>query len=90
MTVTVHCGDKIIKTEADVGAKLSNAVFNAVGVLPDMPCGGAGTCGKCRVQILNGDLNSSRSFYINDVEYNEGWRLACTSRIKEDVILYIK
>jgi len=51
MTVTVHCGDKIIKTEADVGAKLSNAVFNAVGVLPDMPCGGAGTCGKCRVAL---------------------------------------
>lgn len=56
----------------------------------DISCMGNGTCGKCRVQILKGDLNSSKSFYINDVEYNEGWRLACTSRVKEDVILYIK
>ena len=51
MTVTVHWGDKIIKTEAAKGTKLSDAVFEAAGVLPDMPCGGAGTCGKCRVAL---------------------------------------
>ena len=56
----------------------------------DISCMGNGTCGKCRVQILKGSLNSSKSFYINDVEYSEGWRLACTSRVNDDVILYIK
>ena len=56
----------------------------------DISCMGNGTCGKCRVQILKGNLKSSKSFYINDVEYSEGWRLACTSRVIEDVILYIK
>jgi len=56
----------------------------------DISCMGNGTCGKCRVQILKGDLKSSKSFYINDVEYSEGWRLACTSRVIDDVILYIK
>ncbi|MBR6766466.1 MAG: 2Fe-2S iron-sulfur cluster binding domain-containing protein [Clostridia bacterium] len=56
----------------------------------DISCMGNGTCGKCRVQILKGSLKSSKSFYINDVEYSEGWRLACTSRVIDDVILYIK
>lgn len=56
----------------------------------DISCMGNGTCGKCRVQIIKGDLYSSKSFYIHDVEYGEGWRLACTSRVKEDVILYVK
>ena len=49
------------------------------------PCAGSGSCGKCRVRILKGSLDSSPSFYIHDVEYEEGWRLACTSRICGDV-----
>lgn len=56
----------------------------------DVSCMGNGTCGKCLVKILHGDLNSSKSFYINDVDYADGWRLACTSRINEDVVLYVK
>ena len=54
------------------------------------PCDGNGSCGKCRVQILKGTLNASRSFYIADVEYEEGWRLACTARVAGDATLLVK
>lgn len=53
------------------------------------PCSGLGSCGKCRVQIVSGELNSPKSFYITDVEYEEGWRLACTSKISGDVTIRI-
>ena len=66
------------------------AVAKRARVPLDAPCAGNGTCGKCKVRIMKGRLDSSKSFYINDVEYEEGWRLACTSRIIDDVILYIK
>ena len=56
----------------------------------DAPCMGNGSCGKCRVRIMQGNMQSSKSFYIDDVEYREGWRLACTSRVTEDVVLYVK
>jgi Na+-transporting NADH:ubiquinone oxidoreductase subunit NqrF len=42
------------------------------------------------VRIVSGDLDSSKSFYINDIDYEDGWRLACTSRVKEDVVVFVK
>lgn len=54
------------------------------------PCDGNGSCGQCRVRLLEGGLRAPRSFYISDVEYDEGWRLACTARVDGDAILLIK
>lgn len=79
--------------EICVAAENNENVFSAAKrarVPLDAPCAGNGSCGKCKVRVLKGKLDSSRSFYIDDVEYEEGWRLACTSRIIDDVILYIK
>ena len=56
----------------------------------DAPCAGLGACGRCRVRILSGELDSSPSFYISDVEYQEGWRLACTSRVNGDVRILVE
>ena len=54
------------------------------------PCSGNGSCGKCLVRIVSGDLDSSKSFYINDIDYEDGWRLACTSRVCGDVTVWVK
>ena len=42
------------------------------------------------MQILSSDLDASKSFYISDVDYEEGWRLACTARVCQDVTLWVK
>jgi uncharacterized 2Fe-2S/4Fe-4S cluster protein (DUF4445 family) len=52
------------------------------GVALDAPCGGRGTCGKCRVKILSGAVSEdgpSAEGVITDQDYNKGWRLACQS-----------
>jgi len=66
------------------------AVARRAGIAINAPCSGYGSCGKCLVRIVSGDLDSSKSFYITDVDYEEGWRLACTSRVAQDVTLWVK
>jgi Na+-transporting NADH:ubiquinone oxidoreductase subunit NqrF len=50
-----------------------------VGLVIDTPCGGAGTCAKCRVQISPGAGNPTgadcRAF--SEDELKNGWRLQC-------------
>lgn len=52
------------------------------GVAIDSTCGGHGTCRKCRVRVLAGDVPPSnldlRAFGV--AEIREGWRLACRDR----------
>lgn len=76
--------DDPIAVPAQEGENLLKVAKRA-GVPIGAPCSGLGSCGKCRVRILAGTLSASPSFYISDVEYKEGWRLACTSRINGDV-----
>lgn len=80
--------DAPIFVQAKEGENLMQAAKRA-GIPLNTDCSGAGTCGRCRVRIVRGALASSKSFYIDDVEYDQGWRLACISRICGDVTLYV-
>lgn len=54
-------------------------------VVIDAPCSGNGSCGKCRVQLMSGDLKSRKSLHLDDAAFNDGWRLACGSTVIGDV-----
>lgn len=56
-----------------------------VNVAIDAPCSGNAACGKCRVKLLEGDLDAQRTRHLSESEYAEGWRLACVSRPVSDV-----
>ncbi|GHV73321.1 ferredoxin [Spirochaetia bacterium] len=59
------------------------------GVDIDAPCSGNGTCGKCRVKLLEGTVEGEVPRHISPEEYTGGWRLACgikpTSDLKVEV-----
>ena len=47
-------------------------------------CGGAGTCGQCRVQIVAGEVtaaNATERDYFSTEQLESGWRLACQAFI---------
>lgn len=55
-------------------------------------CGGAGTCGRCRVQVLEGQVSAPTADEIRvlgSAVVNSGMRLACQSRILGDVRLFV-
>jgi len=74
--------------EAAPSQNLLDVARNA-NVSIDAPCGGNGNCGKCRVRLLEGELDSDRSRHISEEEYANGWRLACVSRVKGDAVIEI-
>ena len=59
------------------GTTLFNAAHWA-GLPIESTCGGRGTCGKCSVQILDGEAELSLADYRHLADkLEDGWRLSC-------------
>lgn len=73
-----------VQVEAKNGESLLTVIRGA-GIFIDAPCNGNGSCGKCKVKILQGQVNSSKSNHITEEELAQGYVLACCSTITGDV-----
>ncbi len=75
-------GEKTIKTP--VGAKLLMALANN-HLFVSSACGGGGTCGQCKVKVLEGggELLPTEAGHISKREAREGERLSCQVTVKQ-------
>lgn len=83
----------------DTNNELTTEQYDWVRVfdLPDVaeqitnsPCGGEGTCGKCRVLILMGECQPptpEEYAWLNEAELEQGIRLACFCQIRGNIKL---
>ena len=56
----------------------------------DLPCGGKGTCGKCIVRILKGDVDSDSLGVLLPSTMSEGFVLACKTKVLNfDIVVEI-
>ncbi|MBP3683478.1 MAG: DUF4445 domain-containing protein [Oscillospiraceae bacterium] len=55
----------------------------------DAPCSGNGSCGKCRVKLVEGQLDSLKSRHISEEEWEAGWRLSCNSKVLSDCTVFV-
>jgi uncharacterized 2Fe-2S/4Fe-4S cluster protein (DUF4445 family) len=81
-------GGDVLKVNATEGTSLLFLAQQA-GIAIDAPCGGNGTCGKCKVLVKTGNVAFESSKHINEQERQEGWRLACQSKITEDASIFV-
>lgn len=67
-------------------------VLRDKGSLLDSPCGGNGTCGKCKIQILKGNCQPTQHDLekLSIREINSGIRLACKIEVTEELSIYIE
>ena len=72
ISVSANQGDNLLEV-----ARSSNVAIDA-------PCSGNASCGKCRVKLLEGDLDSLQTAHISQEDYDAGWRLACLATITGD------
>ena len=86
--VTFRVNGSEVHINANKGDKLLSVAQRA-NVAIDAPCSGNGACGKCRVRLLKGELESPRTRHITEEEYVMGWRLACISRVLTDVVVAV-
>ena len=77
--LTVPTGNSLISTLAEQGIHLPSA------------CGGKGSCGQCRCQVLKGGgsiLPTEVGFFTRK-EIQQGWRLGCQCKVKEDLSIAV-
>jgi uncharacterized 2Fe-2S/4Fe-4S cluster protein (DUF4445 family) len=79
---------------AEVRVPSGTPVFDAAswnGIAIDSTCGGHGTCKKCKVRIVSGDVPLSsvdpRAFTTD--ELRDGWRLACRANARGDLVVEV-
>lgn len=90
----VPSGDvKILINDDESLTKLVKPGSTLLGALADhqifLPsaCGGGGTCGQCKCQVLDGggEILPTETGHINRKEAKEHWRLSCQVKIKNDI-----
>ena len=79
---------------AEVRVPSGTPVFDAAswnGIAIDSTCGGHGTCKKCKVRVISGEIPISpidpRAFTAD--ELRDGWRLACRAPAREDLVIEV-
>ncbi len=86
--ININSGEK----ELDVtpGSSLLSTLANEKIFLPSA-CGGGGTCGMCKCQVLSGGgtiLPTEVGFFTRKQQQNN-WRLGCQVKVKEDIEIVV-
>ena len=81
-------GGQSLTIECNPGDNLLELARRA-NVAIDAPCSGNGSCGKCRVRLTSGELDSIKSRHISEEEWELGWRLSCNSRVVGDATVFV-
>ena len=78
-TLEVASGSSLIATLGEHGIHLPSA------------CGGKGSCGQCKVQVWDGGgtILPTEVGFFSRKEIEQGWRLGCQTKVKEDMSLAI-
>jgi uncharacterized 2Fe-2S/4Fe-4S cluster protein (DUF4445 family) len=86
VTITLEpLGEKII---VNAGTPLID-VLHEYGV--EFPCGGKGTCGRCKVRLIEGEMqvDTIHQLRLKKLGLGEDWRLACLCNADSDITLEI-
>ena len=68
---------------------LRQAILDS-GINIESSCGGAGTCGKCRVKVISGKIISERNNSKTGRKNKKGFVLSCLSTVTEDSVIQIQ
>ena len=81
-------GGSPVQIECNAGDNLLELARRA-NVAIDAPCSGNGSCGKCRVKLIEGEVESFPSRHITSDEYEAGWRLSCNCKVISDCTVFV-
>jgi len=81
-------GGSPVEIECNAGDNLLELARRA-NVAIDAPCSGNGSCGKCRVKLIEGEVETIKSRHITAEEYDAGWRLSCNCKVVTDCVVFV-
>ena len=77
-----------VEMDCNIGDNLLELACRG-NVAIDAPCSGNGSCGKCRVKLLEGQVETIPSRHISEEEFEAGWRLSCNSKVLGDCTVFV-
>ena len=82
--ISINNGKKEIEIES--GKSLLNSLHEG-GVMLSSACGGKGSCGQCKIQVLEGggDILPTETVHFSRKEQQDHWRLGCQVKVKDNM-----
>ncbi|MFN8257788.1 MAG: NADH:ubiquinone reductase (Na(+)-transporting) subunit F [Bacteroidales bacterium] len=76
--------------KVNMGSTLLSSLSNSGLFLPSA-CGGGGTCGLCRCQVLEGggSILPTETGFFTRKEQQENWRLGCQVKVRSDIKIQV-
>lgn len=87
-TVSFTHNDKQTPVEVSTGVLLSDAAQLA-GLDIGQPCGGQGRCGRCAVQVTDGNVRRRSTLRLSPGDVEQGFALVCQTVVEGDVSIYV-
>ncbi len=80
----------IINEEKEIETPMGGTVLSTLqanGLFLSSACGGGGTCGQCRCQVLEGggEILPTEVGFFNRKQIKDHWRLGCQTKVKENM-----
>jgi uncharacterized 2Fe-2S/4Fe-4S cluster protein (DUF4445 family) len=76
------------RIEVQAGTLLADAIDQA-GLELNLPCGGQGRCGRCKVVVEEGQVKRRSISRLSRTELEQGYALACQAVVESDLIVFI-
>lgn len=89
-TLQILKEDKKRTIKAEKGKNILE-ILQQEGYIIPAPCGGGGSCGKCKIKILESNIKktAAEKELLTAQELNDGLRLACCHNINQDLKIEI-
>jgi Na+-transporting NADH:ubiquinone oxidoreductase subunit F len=67
------------------------STLSSNGIFLPSACGGGGTCGMCKCQVVEGggSILPTETGFFNRKEQQDNWRLGCQVKIREDIMVKV-
>lgn len=90
VSINVMRGNNLITIKCDEDESILDALLRH-GQYFSADCGGKGSCGKCKVQLIEGklDITIQDKAMITEKELDKGYRLSCKAHPEEDCVIKI-
>ena len=88
VAIDINDGSKLLHAQA---GKSLLATLGENGVHLSSACGGKGSCGQCKVQVLSGggDILPTEAVHFSRKEIKDHWRLGCQVKVKNDLAIKV-
>ncbi len=83
-----------VNSEKELSSSMGGTLLNTLqssNIFLSSACGGGGTCGQCRCQVLEGggEILQTEKGHFSRKEQLNNWRLSCQVKVKEDMSIKV-